>query len=149
MDINKLTRKIRLDSAHSAIKYQLVTELVFLRKLNIIDSDLTYLTLLVEWGPLPLKEFCNKVVVHLFGSSATDDINKYPVRVQTVRNRLGILEKRGLVVKDGKGKKMIAFTSAVPVQKTGNILLDYNFLYIETKENKTTNTRVSEEVATL
>jgi hypothetical protein len=44
---------------------------------------------------------------------------------------------------------MIAFTSAVPVQKTGNILLDYNFLYIETKENKTTNTRVIEEVAAL
>ena len=149
MDINKLTRKIRLDSMHDAITYQLVTELVFLRKQNIIDSDLTYLTLLVQWGPLPLKEFCNKVVVHLFGSSATEDIDKYPVRVQTVRNRLGILEKRGFVVKDGKGKKMIAFTPSIPVYKTGNVLLDYNFLYVETKENKRVDTRVSEEVATL
>ena len=149
MDINRLTRKIRLDSIESAIKYQLVTELVFLRKQNIIDSDLTYLTLLVQWGPLPLKEFCNKAVVHLFGADIAEDINKYPVRVQTVRNRLGILEKRGLVVKQGKGKKMIAFTPTIPVETNGNILLDYNFLYVETKENKTVNTRVSEEVATL
>jgi len=149
MDINRLTRKIRLDTAYDAIKYQLVTELVFLRKQNIIDSDLTYLTLLVDWGPLPLKEFCNKVVVQLFGSIATKDIDKYPVRVQTVRNRLGILEKRGLVVKDGKGKKMIAFTPTIPVYTTGNILLDYNFLYVETKENKRADTRVIEEIPTL
>lgn len=149
MDINRLTRKIRLDTAYDAIKYQLVTELVFLRKQNIIDSDLTYLTLLVQWGPLPLKEFCNKVVVQLFGSIATEDIDKYPVRVQTVRNRLGILEKRGLVAKHGKGKKMIAFTPAIPVYTTGNILLDYNFLYVETKENKRATTRVSEEIPTL
>lgn len=149
MDINRLTRKIRLDTAHDAIKYQLVTELVFLRKQTIIDSDLTYLTLLVQWGPLPLKEFCNKVVVQLFGSIATKDIDKYPVRVQTVRNRLGILEKRGLVVKDGKGKKMIVFTPTIPVYTTGNILLDYNFLYVETKENKRTDTRVIEEIPTL
>ena len=147
MDINKVTRKIRLDSMHTAIKYQLITELVFLRKQTIIDSDLTYLTLLVEWGPMPLKQFCNNVVVHLFGAESMRDVEKHPVRVQNVRNRLGVLEKRGLVIKDGKGKKMISFSPAIKLESTGNILLEYNFLYIETKESKGSNSRVEPETA--
>jgi hypothetical protein len=149
MDINKVTRKIRLDSMHTAVKYQLITELVFLRKQSIIESDLTYLALLVEWGAMPLKQFCNNVVTHLFGAESLRDVEKHPVRVQTVRNRLGLLEKRGLVVKQGKGKKIIAFNPAIEVETVGNILLDYNFLYIETKESKESYTRVSQEVANL
>jgi len=149
MDINKLTRKIRLDSLHTAVKYQLITELIFLRRQSIIESDLTYLALLVEWGAMPLKQFCNNVVIHLFGAESLRDSEKHPVRVQTVRNRLGLLEKRGLVVKQGKGKKIIAFNPAIEIKTTGNILLDYNFLYIESKESKEPYTRVSQEVAAL
>ena len=148
MDINKVTRKIRLDSVHTAIKYQLITELVFLRKQNMIDTDLTYLTLLVEWGPMPLIEYCNKVVLHLFGPDSLKDVEKYPVRVQTVRNRIGLLEKRGLVLKHGKGKKVISFNSGINIESTGNILLDYNFIYVETKESQRSNTQSSREVAT-
>lgn len=149
MEINKITRKIRLDSKHTAIRYQLITELIFLRKQSIIESDLTYLTLLVEWGAMPLKQFCNNVVTHLFGMESLQDVEKHPVRVQTIRNRLGLLEKRGFVVKQGKGKKVIAFNPAIDIKTAGNILLDYNFLYIETTESKKPHTRVSEEVPTL
>lgn len=149
MDINKITRKIRLDSMHTAIRYQLITELVFLRKQNIIDSDLTYLALLVEWGPMPLKQFCNNVVIHLFGAESMRDVEKHPVRVQNVRNRLGVLEKRGLVIKDGKGKKMISFNPSIKVESIGNILLEYNFLYIETKESKGASSPIGEKIAAL
>ena len=144
MEINKLVRKIRLDSKDTAIKYQLITELLFLRRLNVIDSDLSYLALLIQWGPMSLKDFCNKAVAYLY-----DDMNmeKYPHRVQAVRNRIGMLEKRGLVVKDGKGKKTISFTPAIKIEKEGNILLEYNFLYIETKESQGSNTRVEPETA--
>ena len=149
MEINRVTRKIRLDSTHTAIKYQLITELTFLRKQTVIDSDLTYLALLIEWGPMPLKQFCNNVVIHLFGIESMTDVEKHPVRVQNVRNRLGALEKRGLVVKDGKGKKMISFNPSIKIESTGNILLEYNFLYIETKESKRLNTSISQEAATI
>lgn len=149
MEINKVTRKIRLDSAHTAIKYQLITELVFLRKQTMIDSDLTYLALLIEWGPMPLKQFCNSVVIHLFGIESMTDVEKHPVRVQNVRNRLGALEKRGLVIKDGKGKKMISFAPSIKVESIGNILLEYNFLYLETTESKGSNSKVEPEIAAL
>lgn len=149
MDINKLTRKVRLDSKQTAIKYQLITELVFLRKQSVIDSDLTYLTLLIEWGPTPLKDFCNKVVNYLYGKDSINNVEKHPHRIQAVRNRVGMLEKRGLIIKDGKGKKTISFTPAIKIETEGNILLEYNFLYIETKESKGTNTPVVERAAAL
>lgn len=146
MEINRLVRKVRLDSKDTAIKYQLITELLFLRKLNVIDSDLSYLILLIQWGPTSLKDFCSKAVSHLY-----DDMNmeKYPHRVQAVRNRIGMLEKRGLIVKDGKGKKTISFTPAIKIETEGNILLEYNFLYIETKESKESDSKSGRAVATL
>ena len=149
MEINKLTRKVRLDSLHTAIKYQLITELVFLRRQSIIDSDLTYLALLVEWGPISLKEFCHKAVVYLFGKDSALDGVKHPVRVQTVRNRLGILEKRGFILKEGRGKKTLAINPAIPIKSNGNLLLEYNFIYLETKETKESNTPVIERAAAL
>lgn len=149
MEINRVTRKVRLDSLHTSIKYQLITELVFLRRQSIIESDLTYLALLVEWGPMSLKDFCNNAVLHLFGKESISDGLKHPVRVQTVRNRLGILEKRKFIEKSGKGKKMISFNSSFSMECEGNILLEYNFLYLETKESKKLNTPVSERFATV
>jgi hypothetical protein len=149
MDIKKVTRKIRLDSMHTAIKYQLITELVFLRKQNIIDSDLEYLTLLGEWGSMSLKQFCHNAVLYLFGEDSANDGIKHPVRVQTVRNRLSILEKRGFIVKNGRGNKTISINPHIPLSTDPNLLLEYNFLYIEATESKKLNSRVEPEIATL
>lgn len=149
MEIKKLTRKIRLDSKFDAIKYQLITELVFLRKQSIIDSDLIYLTLLGEWGAMSLKEFCHRSVLYLFGQDSANDGVKHPVRVQTVRNRLSILEKRGFIVKSGRGNKTISLNPHIPISVENNILLEYNFLHIETTKAKTPDTRVEPETAAL
>jgi hypothetical protein len=136
MDVKRQTRKIRLDSIHTAIKYQLITELVFLRKMTLLENDITYLSYLAQWGPIPLKDFCSRVVVTIFGKEIATDVDRHPVRVQTVRNRLGALEKKGLVTKEGKGKKMIQLSSSIPMVSKGNVLLEYNFLYIETQADK-------------
>lgn len=149
MQLNKVTRKVRLDSTLTAIKYQLITELMFLRRQALIESDLTYLALLTLIGPVPLKEFCIKAVAYLYGDDILQDVHKYPVRVQTVRNRLGLLEKRGFIVKQGKGKKTLMLNPAIPITKEGNILLEYNFIYVETQESKGLNTAASEPVANL
>ena len=149
MQINKVTRKVRLNSRLDSIKYQLITELVFLRRQPLIDTDLTYLALLVLWGPIPLKEFCHKAVLHIYGATIVTDVEKHPVRVQTVRNRLGVMEKRGLIVKEGTGKKTLSINPAIPVDTQGNILLEYNFLYIETQENKGVDSSARERAAAL
>lgn len=133
MQINRVTRKVRLDSLVTAVKYQLITELVFLRKQSIIDNDLTYLALLGTLGATPLKDFCNKAVKYVFGFH---DLDNYAVRVQAVRNRLNLLEKRGFIVKEGKSKKIIKLSPSIPLENSGNILLEYSFIYVETKESK-------------
>lgn len=149
MQINRITRKVRLDSRLDSIKYQLITELVFLRKVQLIDSDLTYLSYLTVMGPIPLKEFCHQMVLALHGPDVTTDPNKYPVRLQTVRNRLNTLEKKGLVLKQGKGKKQIMLNPAIGIEAQGNVLLEYNFIYIETKESKGLDSSLGERVAAL
>lgn len=150
MDVKRLTRKIRLDSMHTAIRYQLITELVFLRKMSMHDTDLTYLAYLAQWGPMPLKQFCHKVVVELYGAEIATDVEKHPVRVQAVRNRLNILEKRGLVDRTREpGKKKICLSGNIPVYGDGSVLLEYNFLYVETQKDKRPNTPVSQGVAAL
>lgn len=149
VDIKKVTRKIRLDSKLDAIRYQLITELVFLRKQKIIESDLIYISLLGLWGSTSLKDFCNRVVLHLFGEEATTDAFKYSVRVQTVRNRLNILEKRGFLIKNGKGNKTIILNPQIPISLENNILLDYNFLYLETNQTQIPSTSISKTVPAL
>jgi len=149
MQIDRITRKVRLESRVDSIRYQLVTELVFLRRMSIIESDLTYLVYLGMWGPLSLKDFCYKMVVHHYGESVTEDPDKYMVRVQTVRNRINFLEKKRLVNKEGKGKKLIMLSPGIPIKTDGNVLLEYNFLYVETKETKGFSPAVSERVAAL
>ena len=149
MQINKVIRKVRLDSRLDSIKYQLITELMFLRKQPLIDTDLTYLALLVMWGPISLKEFCHKAVLHVYGATIVTDVEKHPVRVQTVRNRLGVMEKRGLITKQGKGKKILSINPAIPMTIQGNVLLEYNFLYIETQENKGVDTSARERAAVI
>lgn len=149
MQINRVTRKVRLETRFDSIRYQLITELVFLRKMQLIDSDLTYLSYLTLMGPLPLKEFCHKMVVILHGEDITTDPNKYPVRLQTVRNRINALEKKGLVHKKGRGKKEIFLNPGIPMMATDSVLLEYNFLYIETKEDKGLAAQVSQRVAAL
>lgn len=149
MQINRVTRKVRLDSKLSAIRYQLITELVFLRKQSIIENDLTYLALLTLWGPLTLKEFCKRAVTYIYGDLISSDVDKHPVKVQTVRNRLGILEKRGLIEKMGNKRKMLRINPALNLVTSGNILLEYNFLYIEANEVQRADTKASPGVAVL
>ncbi len=150
MDVKRVTKKIRLDSLTTAIRYQLITELVFLRKLSITENDLIYLSYLAQWGPMPMKQFCHKVVVELYGQQISTDVEKHPVRVQAVRNRLGILEKRGLIqrIKD-EGKKLISLPGSFGVNASGNMLLEYNFLYIETKKDQRSDAIVGSGVAAL
>lgn len=146
MEIRRVNKKVRLESRLDAVKYQLITELVFLRRQSLIDTDLTCLALLALWGPIPLKEFCHKAVLHLYGSGIVTDVEKHPVRVQTVRNRLCIMEKRGFLTKEGRGKKMLSINPLIELVTTGNTLLEYNFLYLETKEEQGVNRGVSQRV---
>lgn len=125
MEVNKINKKLRI-SIEDSIQYQLITEIIFLKKENLIASDLKLLTLLVQWGPLELVVFCNKAAKNIYIDMLPEEIS---VRSQNIRNRVVKLEKRGLI--ERVNKKQIQFPSVFNIVSKGNILLDYNFISLE------------------
>jgi hypothetical protein len=83
------------------------------------------------WGPIELGGFCAAAAKVIYPESLPEDLS---TRAQNIRNRIVKLEKRNIVVKSKTGRKIIALNSDIDVYSKGNILLDYNYLTIETNK---------------
>jgi len=114
---------------YDAVKYQIITEIMFLKKENIIPSDIEILTLLGLWGPINLSSFCFKAASYLYPGLQPEE---YAIRSQNVRNRIVKLQKRNIIVKNDK--KAIALNPEFKVVGKGNVLIDYNFLALESNK---------------
>jgi hypothetical protein len=131
MQVKKITKKLRV-SHYDAVRCQLITELSFLRKEYLIPSDMEFLTLLTLWGPIELRVFCEEAAKHMDPEMREIDLAK---RAQNVRNRMVKLERRGLVVKHRKGKKIIMLSPQIDIVTDKDIYLDYNYVHIGTAES--------------
>jgi hypothetical protein len=121
MEVNKVQKKVRV-SNFDLVKYQILTELVFFKKENLIPSDIELLTLLAIWGPIKLSAFCNAAAKYLHKNIQPEE---FSIRAQNVRNRIVKLQKRNLVVKT---EEKVRLHPDYNIYHKGNILLDYNFL---------------------
>lgn len=130
MEVKKVTKKLRVTTP-DVIKYQLITEIVFFKNEYLIPSDLDILILLVKWGPMELVGFCMNAAKQLYPDTAPEDLS---VRSQNVRNRIVKLEKRNIVTKSKTGRKIISLNPDINIQSEGNILLDYNYLAVESSK---------------
>lgn len=101
MEVNKITKKVRLDH-YDLVKYQIITEVMFFKKESIVSSDLELLTLLGLWGPIELRLFCDRAAGIVYKHT-----EKPEVRSQNVRNRMVSLEKRGYVIKSRDRKSVV------------------------------------------
>lgn len=127
MDVKRVQKKLRLSSP-DIIKFQILTEIVFFKKETLIPTDLEILILLVMWGPLDLGKFCLNAAKTLHPDSPPEDLS---LRSQNVRNRIVKLEKRNIIIKTSSGKKVIEINPAFNIISKGNVLLDYNYLSVE------------------
>lgn len=125
MEANKVEKKYRL-TKHDLVKYQIITELVFFKKENLIPSDIELLTLLGTWGSVELSKFCNAAAKKLHPNIEPEEFSS---RAQNVRNRMSKLIKRGIVGRSETTKKIALKT--VKVEKDGNVLLEYKLLALE------------------
>jgi hypothetical protein len=117
--VNQIEKKVKMDN-WDIIKYQILTH-CYLQKIVLSEADLNCLTFLAVLGETELTLFCTKAAdKKIFQSS------------QTVRNALNKAESKNLITKEGKSKKRIGIHPDINVQTSGNILLDYKFLSIET-----------------
>jgi hypothetical protein len=99
-------------------KYQLLTY-CFLSNIHLSDAELNCLTYLALKGEQELTSFCN--VIH------EQQIFSSP---QSARNCLAKLQKKGMLVKEGKNKKKIIINPALNIFSNGNVLLDFKFLSV-------------------
>ena len=116
--VNQMEKKTML-TRWEIVKYQLITH-CYLFKIAVSESDLDCLTLLALEGETELTSFCNKAFEKKIFSS-----------IQSVRNCLSKVEKKNLIMKEGKNKKKIYVHPSLKVLAAGNILVNYKFLSVE------------------
>jgi hypothetical protein len=120
--VNQVDKKVMIDKKE-IVKYQIVTH-CFLSYVHLSEAELDCLTYLAINGEQELTTLCNIIHDRKIFSSA-----------QSARNCLTKLEKKGMIVKEGKNKKKIAINPILNVHSKGNILLNFKFLSIEPKES--------------
>jgi len=118
--VNQVDKRVKLD-LWDIVKYQLITY-CYLYKIQVSEADLDCLTLLaIEGDNQELTSFCVKAFNNKIFSS-----------IQSVRNCLAKVEKKQLIVKEGKNKKKIFINPKINIQAKGNVLLDFKFLSVAT-----------------
>jgi hypothetical protein len=120
--VNQVRKTVRMD-LWNIVRFQIATHCT-LRELNISDLDLNCLTFLALGGEQPLTEFCDAATKNkIFGSS------------QSVRSAITKAEKKDLVIKNGGYNKLIKLNPDLKIQISGNILLDYKFVRVESENS--------------
>lgn len=126
--VNQVAKKVVM-SKQDITKFQILTY-CYLKSIKVSEADLECLTLLGINGEKELSDFCNVV--------STEKIFKSP---QSARNAISKAHKKGLIFKKGNSKKsVVGLNPDMQVQAKGNVLLDYKFAHIESKESKNTST---------
>lgn len=120
--VNKVNQKAKV-GIDTVIQYQIMTY-CFFNDIQISNADLKCLSELAKKQEIELTLFCNDVTdMGIFKSS------------QSARNAITKASKKNLVIKKGKNKKKIFLNKSLNVQTSGNVLLDYKILGIETKKS--------------
>jgi hypothetical protein len=127
MEVLKKDKKLRV-SEFDSVKYQLITELTFVRKEQVIQSDIDLLAVLAIWGPSNLSEFCWNAAVMMYPDTRPE---KMLLRAQNIRNKITKLTRRGFVEKTNDTKKEIRLSPLLDVTPGTNLLLNFNILAIE------------------
>lgn len=121
---NVIEKKVVM-GMYDVIRYQILTH-CYINRIAVTDSDLDCLTTLAVTGETELTEFCLLITEKRIFKST-----------QSVRNCLVKLEKNDLISKEGKNKKKIRLNTAMKIQTDGNILVNYKFIHVGSKETQT------------
>lgn len=119
--VNKVDQKIKTDLGRT-IEYQIITY-CFFHDIQISAADLKTLAELAHYTDISMTEFCELVTtIGIFKSA------------QSARNAITKATKKGLILKDGKNRKVIRLNDRMNVQTEAPVFLDYKILGIETEE---------------
>lgn len=125
MQVNNITKKFKI-THYDMVKYQIMVDLMFMKKKYLNENDLDLLASLGVHDSVELRTFCKEMSKKM----CQEDPSKY---LQYVRNRIVTLAERGFISKQNKDKKikLISLHENIELVNKGNILLSYNFLALE------------------
>jgi len=133
MKVRKVIKK-QIFSVEDSIRYQLIAELVFFKRIILTPAELEILIQLVLAGEIELGAFCTETTKKIYAIEKMED---FAVKSQNVRNIINKLHKKKIVTKTvGKGKRLITLNPAIEIFWQGNVLIDYNFLSKQDEVNK-------------
>lgn len=119
--VNVVNKKIKLKYA-DIIKMQF-TVYCFFNNLSLSDNEINCLVVLSSYNDYVLSDFCGMITkMKIFKTS------------QTVRNFISKAQEMNLVIKTGDSKKKIKINPDLNIESAGNILLNYQFLYVSEKQ---------------
>lgn len=123
LEVKKVEKKYRL-SLYEAVKYQLLTELIFFRKEQVTLGDIDLLALLAIYKVIELNKFCT-IATNYFHP----DVPRYQFasKSQNIRNKLNKLLKQGIITRDNQRISL----NNIPVATDKTMLLTYNFLSVD------------------
>lgn len=122
-------KKLKI-TKEDVIKYQLVTELILMRNLDIIKSDLELLCSISKYDSIELSKFCFILASEIISKTKSNNITTCS---QNIRNRITKLIKRGIIVKTGV-KNNIMINPEYNIINKSNTLLDFKFVNIESSK---------------
>lgn len=124
LEVKKIDKKYQV-SQYDSVKFQLLTELIFFRKLKLSISDIELLALLAIYDIVELNKFC-AIATKFFYPNVLNE--EFASKSQNIRNRLNKLQKQKYVYKDNQ---RINVAKELSIIKEKNLLLTYNLLSIE------------------
>lgn len=138
--VNLVNKQVQL-MLDEIIKFQLITH-CYINNIVLTELDLDCLVNLGKMGGAELTEFCNFMAdkrcddkLKTWKPDPSDPKKRRPeASPQTIRNVLIKIEKENLLLKEGKGRKRISLNPNLNIQLSGNILLNYKFIYLDTQK---------------
>lgn len=140
--VNLVNKQVQMGIAE-IIKLQLINH-CFINHIVLSELDLDCLTELGQLGESELTEFCNAMAdkrleekLKTWKPNPDNPKEKTPEpSPQTIRNTLIKVEKENLLRKEGRRRKKISLNPDLKIQTSGNILLNYKFVHIDSQESK-------------
>lgn len=135
--VNLVDKKVQME-LDDIIRFQLITH-CNINNITLSELDLDCLIYLGKLGESELTEFCNIMAdkrladkLKIWKPNPDNPKERQPeASPQTIRNVLIKIEKENLLHKEGRGRKKISLNPDLKIQTSGNILLNYKFIHIE------------------
>jgi len=114
-------------SLYDIVRFQ-ISNYCFIEDIKISPNELSTLSYLGVWGEMNISDFCQQV--------ADEGVYGNP---QTVRNFLLKCIKLGLVLRKGKGFKIVVLSDSIDVLSEGNIVINMKIYHAEGQTGKEVN----------